>query len=428
MAKKQTEEERIKELAILKATNELLEQSKERTLLKGHKEEASLIERAVLENKERVKIFGATEKDLENIDYKEPSSEEIYKFEKYCKKRGIDTNSIYDKSLVTTVENVTTSVSSQSFEKETFEMNNDYILEAVEDYDNDIQYDVLPLPSNGESYSHKKNRLPVSFLTASDENLITSPNLYRDGKIIDVLLKRKIMDKNIDTNALCKGDRDAIILWLRATGYGPEFPITVHDPELDTEYETIIDLTQIKSKPFSLKGDQNGHFDYTTRNGTLIKFKFLNRYDEIKLSEMAREDNLNIKRFRLERIVSDLKQEMKNDNVLSSMDKSKVLGSINTLESWSNNIKTKNKDNHEKSITNSMLLTVMSINGNNDKDYIQRFVNTMPSYDAFHFRRYVLQNEPGMNFEIEVNRPENLGGGSFKTFLSIDSSIFINIA
>ena len=51
------------------------------------------------------------------------------------------------------------------------------------------------------------------------------------------------MDKTIDPNSLCKGDRDAIILWLRATGYGPEFPITVHDPELDTEYETVIDLT-----------------------------------------------------------------------------------------------------------------------------------------------------------------------------------------
>ena len=88
-----------------------------------------------------------------------------------------------------------------------------------------VQYDVLPLPSNGECYAHKKNRIPVSYLTASDENIIASPNMYRDDVIIDTILSRKVLDKDIDVRDLCKGDRDAIILWLRATGYGSDFPI-----------------------------------------------------------------------------------------------------------------------------------------------------------------------------------------------------------
>lgn len=46
-----TEEQRKKELAILKATNELLAESKEETLLRGHKDEAELIEKASLEIK-----------------------------------------------------------------------------------------------------------------------------------------------------------------------------------------------------------------------------------------------------------------------------------------------------------------------------------------------------------------------------------------
>lgn len=427
-----TEEQRKKELAILKATNELLEESKEKTLLRGHKEEAELIEHAALENKEKLKLLGANEKDLDKVQYKEPSPEEVEKYERYCRNRGIDPNNAYNKSLITSVETSTSSLSTieqiEPIESIITPEETDYNLEVSDEYSDDVQYDVLPLPSNGETYSHKKNRLPVSFLTASDEDFITSPNLYRDGKIIDVLLRRKIIDKTIDPNSLCKGDRDAIVLWLRATGYGPEFPITVHDPELDTEYETVIDLTKIETKPFTLKGDENGHFDYQTKTGNLIKFKFLNHYDELKLIEMSREDNLNVKRFRLNRIVEELKTELKSDKVLSLNDRNKLSTSIGTLESWAKNIKTKNVVEQERAITNTMLLSIVSVNGNSNKDYIKKYVNTMPAREAFDFRKYIIQNEPGMNFEITVNRPENLGGGSFKTFLNIDTSIFINIA
>lgn len=427
-----TEEQRKKELAILKATNELLEESKEKTLLRGHKEEAELIEHAALENKEKLKLLGANEKDLDKVQYKEPSPEEVEKYERYCRNRGIDPNNAYNKSLITSVETSTSSLSTieqiEPIESIITPEETDYNLEVSDEYSDDVQYDVLPLPSNGEAYSHKKNRLPVSFLTASDEDFITSPNLYRDGKIIDVLLRRKIIDKTIDPNSLCKGDRDAIVLWLRATGYGPEFPITVHDPELDTEYETVINLTKIETKPFTLKGDENGYFDYQTKTGNLIKFKFLNHYDELKLIEMSREDNLNVKRFRLNRIVEELKTELKSDKVLSLNDRNKLSTSIGTLESWAKNIKTKNVVEQERAITNTMLLSIVSVNGNSNKDYIKKYVNTMPAREAFDFRKYIIQNEPGMNFEITVNRPENLGGGSFKTFLNIDTSIFINIA
>ena len=44
--------------------------------------------------------------------------------------------------------------------------------------DMDVQYDVISLPSNGECYKNKTERVPVGYLTAYDENFITSPNLY----------------------------------------------------------------------------------------------------------------------------------------------------------------------------------------------------------------------------------------------------------
>lgn len=446
MKMNKTPEQRKKELAILKANNQLLEECKTEALLRGHANEANMIEMAKKEVLDEVNMLGATPEEMEKIPFNEPNAYEVEKYKKHYEKKGIDPNIVSSRNGITTIETVE-NVSDETFVLESNEETNDNvitsygyitddnaikhqteIIDAVSEFDDDVQYDIIPLPSNGEPYPHKKSRIPVSFLTAADENVITSPNLYRDGNIIDVILKRKIMDKTIDVNSLCRGDRDAIILWIRATGYEPMFPITVHDPELDTEYDVTIDLTTIKTKPFNLKADENGYFDYTTKNGKLIKFKFLNRYDEIKLTEMGREDNLNIKRFRLNRIVDELKTELTNDKVLTSGDRSKILGAISTVDSWSKNIKTKNKSDYEKNITNSMSLMIVSVDGNTDRQFINKFINTMPAFESFKFRKYVRENEPGMDFEITIDRPENLGGGSFKTFLSIDPSIFINIA
>ena len=81
-----------------------------------------------------------------------------------------------------------------------------------------------------------------------------------------------------------------------------------------------------------------------------------------------------------------------------------------------------------KAITNRLELTITAINGNYDKKFISNYVRNMGVKDSLMLRRYILQNEPGVNFEITVERPESLGGGSFKTFLEWDDSIFLNIA
>ena len=82
---------------------------------------------------------------------------------------------------------------------------------------------------------------------------------------------------------------------------------------------------------------------------------------------------------------------------------------------------------YNKTITNRLELSIMSINGETDKNYITKYVRNMPARDALMLRRYIIENEPGVNFEIEVPRPESLGGGSFKTFLEWEYTIFINI-
>jgi len=119
-------------------------------------------------------------------------------------------------------------------------------------------YDMVPLPSKGECYKSKISKVPVAYLTAYDENMIVSPNLYRDNMIIDTMLKHKILNDVINPKDMLEGDREAIILFLRANGYGPEYPITATDDKTGLEFDAVVNLSEINFKKFTLTGDTNG--------------------------------------------------------------------------------------------------------------------------------------------------------------------------
>lgn len=70
----------------------------------------------------------------------------------------------------------------------------------------------------------------------------------------------------------------------------------------------------------------------------------------------------------------------------------------------------------------------MAVNGITDKQYIYDFIRRMSVKDSSALRKYIQQNEPGVDYNIEVERPASLGGGSMKTFLQLDQFLFLNIA
>jgi len=73
--------------------------------------------------------------------------------------------------------------------------------------DPSIAYDVVQLPSQGLSYTNKKKSVRVGYLTAADENVLMSPNLINGEAVIDELLRRKILDRDLDVNELLEEDR-----------------------------------------------------------------------------------------------------------------------------------------------------------------------------------------------------------------------------
>ena len=295
-------------------------------------------------------------------------------------------------------------------------------------YNPEAAFDVIPLPSKGEAYKDKISKMPVAYLTAYDENMIVSPNLYRDNLILDYILQEKLLSREIDPMDLLEGDRDAIILFLRASGYGNEYPITATDNITGKEFDAVVDLSKLKYKEFNLKGDSNGWFPFKLpQSGVEIKFRFPTHRDTVILEKMQEaEENLTRKETII-KYVETLDLYIDNDKDVSNDEKIKIRQAIRTLESWGENIDEENTIKYNHALTNRLNLLIMAVDGVTDKQYINDFIRKMSVRDSSALRKYIQQNEPGVDYNIEVERPASLGGGSMKTFLQLDQFLFLNI-
>ena len=296
-------------------------------------------------------------------------------------------------------------------------------------YSPEAAFDVIPLPSNGEAYKDKIAKMPVAYLTAYDENMIVSPNLYRDNLIIDYILQEKLLSKAIDPMDLLEGDRDAIILFLRASGYGNEYPITATDNITGKEFDAVVDLSKLKYKEFNLKGDSNGWFPFTLpQSGIEIKFRFPTHRDKVMLEKMQEAEENRTKKDVIKNYVDTLDTYIESDNEISKDEKIKIRQAIRTIENWGESIDEENALKFNHTLTNRLNMLIMSVDGITDKNYIYDFIKKMSVRDSSALRKYIQENEPGVDYNIEIERPESLGGGSMKTFLQLDQFLFLNIA
>lgn len=236
-------------------------------------------------------------------------------------------------------------------------------------------FDVIPLPSKGLLYPGQQGNVKVEYMTAMDENILTSPNLIKSGKVLDVLLDRKVKESPVPFDQLLVGDRNAIMIWLRATGYGEMYPVKLSDPTSGVEFETEIDLTTLKTKelPEGVEPDERGEFSFVLpKSKKKIKFKLLSVGDEKSI--VARSE----------------KYEKATKSQIS-----------NTL-------------------TYRLQSQIKEIDGNRDINFIQQFVNIMPAYDSLKFREYSDSIEPGIDMSVEVEGPT----GPFQATITLGLNFF----
>jgi len=219
-----------------------------------------------------------------------------------------------------------------------------------------IAYDVVELLSKGIHYPGNKKSVRVAYLTAADENILSSPNLLTQNMVVIELLRRKILDKDIEIEDVVKEDREAILIFLRNTSFGTEYNMKLVDPKTNEEFETVIDLSTVKIKDFDLEPDENGEFKYFLEKSQLpITFKFLTQKQDNELEELGK--------------------SWKEEGVAP--------------------VKTKKLE-----------MMIKTLNGKRDQMEIYGFINNkMPLKDSQEFQKFVEDNKPGLDLVLPIETP-----------------------
>ena len=228
-----------------------------------------------------------------------------------------------------------------------------------------VPTEFVELPSGGRYYPqghplHNQETIEIKHMTAREEDLLTSRALLKKGLALDRLLESVIIDKKIRASDLLVGDRNAILISTRISGYGPEYATKVTCPSCSTQQDYEFNLSNIDVydgsgvDPNDVTDNGNGTFTTTLPKTKLeVTFRLLNGHDE--------------KNF------------------------------INQVE---NARKTKKE---EKTIPRQLKSFIVSVNGDATQKSINYVAENLPSIDARHLRRVQKLSTPNVdlirNFE-----------------------------
>ena len=146
--------------------------------------------------------------------------------------------------------------------------------------------EVVDLPSKGLLYPEdsplSSGQIEIKYMTAREEDILTSANLIKKGIVVEKLIEALIVDKSINVDDLLVGDKNAILIASRILAYGKEYEV-----EVDGQSVTV-DLTQLKDKKLdeSLVTNNVNEFEFelpaTKRK---LTFKLLTSADDKQIDK-----------------------------------------------------------------------------------------------------------------------------------------------
>ena len=227
-----------------------------------------------------------------------------------------------------------------------------------------VPTEFVPLPSFGLVYPpnsplHNLKEIEVRYMTAIDEDILTSRSLLRSGKAIDAVLKNCILDARINPEELLSGDKNALITFLRVSGYGPEYKVEIDCPSCEETSKYEFDLSQLEMKTLDVEPIEQGEnrFHIQLPTGTHIEFKFLNSAEEKEISDAQ------------------------------------------------DRIKRSTNSPVDRNVTTRLKNTIISIDGNTDSSLINQYVDTLNVRDSRALRKYMEDNTPDIDMKQEFNCP-----------------------
>ena len=218
--------------------------------------------------------------------------------------------------------------------------------------------EIVDLPSGGKVYGEnsplKDGTIEIKYMTAKEEDILTSQNLIRKGIVLEKLLDSLILTKGVVSDDLLTGDRNAVLVSARVLAYGPEYECNITNPNTDETMEHSFDLTSCEYKILPDDVDySNNKFKFKLPgSGINITFKLLTGKDEKAV-----------------------------DAELKSMSK---IGAT-------------------REMTTRLRYIITSVDGKDDKATINSFVDNMLSRDSLALRKEVQRIQPDIDLTQEVD-------------------------
>ena len=142
----------------------------------------------------------------------------------------------------------------------------------------------IDLPSEGKLYPKdhpcSDGKIEIKYMTAKEEDILTSQNLIKKGVVVDRLLDSLILTPGVKTEDLILGDKNAIMVAARILAYGPEYTCELTDPETDEKVEHTFNLADCPFKKIDKYITENSFECELPVSKKKVKFSLLTGKDE----------------------------------------------------------------------------------------------------------------------------------------------------
>lgn len=224
----------------------------------------------------------------------------------------------------------------------------------------------IDLPSEGHFYPEgsplSSGRIEIKFMSAKEEDILTSQNLIKKGIVLDEVLKALIVNPAIKLDDILLGDKNAIFIAARRLAYGDKYPAKIKCPSCGEESEVQLNLSNLKVKNVDLtqfpKGVNRFDFQLPTSKKN-VTYKLLTHKDEQDI-----------------------------DSELKFIAKTSPNGALPEM-------------------TTRLKYTLLSVDGKNDRSFIKNFVDTeLRAIDSKELRQHMRGTNPDMDMHFDFTCPK----------------------
>ena len=241
--------------------------------------------------------------------------------------------------------------------------------------ENKFPSEIIDLPSEGKLYPEghplKSGKIELKYMTAREEDILTSQNLIKKGIVIEKVLDSLILTEGIKGDDLLIGDKNAVMVAARVLAYGPEYVCEVTNPNTG---EVINHTFNLADCPFK------------------------------KLPNDVKDNNFEIKLpISKKKITFKLLTGKEEQLINKDIEASKKLGSQIVPE-----------------LTTRLRYTITSVDGDTTQNVINEFVNNLLARDSMFLRKEIQKVTP----DIELSQEINIEGETVKVDVPMTVNFF----